>query len=258
MRLSLRRRLQAGAASLAVTGGLLGGLATGPAASAGTLPSFDFSACPALPSGADPAYAQCNVAVTTGGTMQLGSIKETISSPITLTYTTGFDPVTLEEYTIFGSFKASRFQVQPGLFGDPFVTAIYAQPQYAGGLNTDGGTLNLNLKVNVQNPLLGSRCYIGSNANPIALHLTPGTTNPPPPNTPISGTPPEVVGTNPTVLKTTVVDNAFAVPKADGCGLDLGVENWAVDLYAGLPSAAGHNTAIFNQYVAYKTYTELP
>jgi len=258
MRPSLRRRFQAGAAALSLAGGLLGGLAAAPAASADTLPAFDFSACPALPAGADPAFAQCNVAVTYGGTMQLGSIDQTISSPITLTYTTGFDPVTLEEYTIFGSFKASRFLVQAGLFGDPFVTAIYAQPQYAGGLNTDGGTLNLNLKVNVQNPILGGKCDIGSTSNPIALKLTPGTTAPPPPNTPIQGSPPVVVGTNPTVLKTTVVDNAFAVPKAGGCGLNLGAENWAVNLYAGLPSAAGHNTAIFDQYLAFKTYTDLP
>ncbi|GAA2163111.1 hypothetical protein [Actinomadura napierensis] len=258
MRPSLRRRLQAGAAALSLAGGLVGGLAAAPAASADTLPAFDFSDCPALPAGADPSFAQCNVAVTYGGTMKLGSIEQTISSPITLTYTTGFDPVTLESYTLFGSFKASRFLVQPGLFGDPFVTAIYAQPQYAGGVDTDGGRLNLNLKVNVQNPLLGSRCTIGSNSAPIALHLGIGATNPPPPNTPIQGSAPEVVGTNPTVLKTTVVDNAFAVPKAGGCGLDLGAENWAVNLYAGLPSAAGHNTAIFNQYVAYKTYTDLP
>jgi hypothetical protein len=54
-----------------------------------------------------------------------------------------------------------------------------------------------------------------------------------------------------------VVDNAFAVPRADKCGLDLGLENWLVNLYAGLPSAAGNNTAIFKQYASFKPYTEL-
>ncbi|MER7541443.1 hypothetical protein ABTW95_00385 [Spirillospora sp. NPDC127506] len=257
MRISLRRRLAAGTAALTLAGSLLGAVAAAPAASADTLPDFDFSACPDLPADADPQFWQCNIAVTYGGTFKLGSIETTIESPITLVYANGFDPVTYEPKTVFGSFKASKFLVQPGLFGDPFVTAIYAQPKYAGGLNTDGGKLNLNLTVSVQNPLLGSRCSIGSSSAPIALQLGIGTTNPPPPNTPISGEPPVVVSTNPVVLKTTVVDNAFAVPRADKCGLDLGLENWLVNLYAGLPSAAGNNTAIFKQYASFKPYTEL-
>ncbi|GAA3234540.1 hypothetical protein [Actinocorallia longicatena] len=247
--------LPACAVTLALGGALLG--AAAPAAAAEPLPAFSFADCPALPSGADPVFWQCNVAITYGGTFKLGSINQTISSPITLTYANGFDPETLEEKVVFGSFKASKFLVQPGLFGDPFVTAVYAQPKYAGGFGLQDSKVQLGLKVNVQNPLLGGNCFIGSAAKPISLNLGITATSPPPPNTPIEGSPPEVVQDDPPVLKTTVVDNAFAVPKATGCGAGLGLLDLAVNLYAGLPSAAGKNTAIFKQYVSFKTYDQL-
>jgi len=237
-------RLSSGAVTVALGGALLS-IAAAPAASADTLPAFSFADCPALPAGADPIFWQCNVAITYGGTFKLGSINTTITTPITLTYANGFDPETLEEKVVFGSFKASKFQVQPGLFGDPFVTAIYAQPKYAGGFGLADSKVKLGLKVNVQNPLLGGNCYIGSASKPISLSLGITATSPPPPNTPIEGSPPEVVQDDPPVLKTTVVDNAFSVPKASGCGFGLGPLNAAVNLYAGLSSAAGKNTAIF-------------
>lgn len=255
MRATFRRRLLGTASALAVTAGALG-VATAPPAAAEEIPSISFADCPDLPEGADPAFWLCNVAVTTGGTFKLGKLDQPITKPITLTYANGFDPITLEEKVVFGSFKADKMLVQPGIFGDPFVTAIYAKPRYAGHVGLENGNLRLDLKVDVQNPLLGSYCTIGTNDDPIKLSLTVGTTSPPPPNTPISGSPPEVVQNDPPVLKTTVVDNAFAVPRSRYCGLG-GSLNWAVNLYAGLPSAAGNNTAIFKQYVGFKTYTEL-
>ncbi|OLT14274.1 hypothetical protein BJF79_19230 [Actinomadura sp. CNU-125] len=58
------------------------------------------------------------------------------------------------------------------------------------------------------------------------------------------------------VNKVTMVDNAFAVPGADNCGIgDSG--NWLVNLVAGTPADAGHNTAIFTQYAATKSYSQL-
>ncbi|MBW8487587.1 hypothetical protein [Actinomadura parmotrematis] len=257
MRKSLRRRLSAGAAALAMSGGAVAGVAAAPAASADTLPSFSFAACPKLPAGADPVFWQCNVAVTYGGTFQLGKLNQTISSPITLTYANGFNPDTGEEGWLFGGFSASKMLVQKGIFGDPFVTAIYAQPQYAGGFGLADSKVQLNLKVQVQNPLLGGNCYIGSNSNPIKLNLQIPATTPPPPNKPIEGSPPVVVQEDPPVLGATLVDNSFAVPGAKGCGAGLGVTDALVNLYAGLPSAAGHNTAIFKQYVSFKTYDQL-
>ncbi|WP_018653142.1 hypothetical protein [Actinomadura flavalba] len=251
------RRIAGGTVALAAGGALLSAVAA-PASAAPTLPTFSFADCPKLPAGADPAFWQCNVAYTYGGTFKLGKIETTITKPIILTYANGFDPVTLEEGVVFGSFKAEKFQVQKGLFGDPFLTAVYAQPKYAGGLGfTEDYRLKLNLRVNVQNPILTGNCDIGSNSNPIRLQLGIAPTNPPPPNTPIQGEPPTPVQDEPPTLKTTVVDNAFSVPGSNGCGLGLGPINALVNSYAGIPSAAGRNTAIFRQYVAFRTYDQL-
>ncbi|MGN6557394.1 MAG: hypothetical protein ACTHLH_05210 [Solirubrobacterales bacterium] len=121
-------------------------------------------------------------------------------------------------------------------------------------LNTALGTgtaLALPVKVKLDNPFLGSNCYIGSNSNPIKLNLTTGTTSPPPPNTPISGSPGELVGEEEGAIiaakNNSLVDNAFASPGANGCG---GLFSFLVDPFVnsilGVPSAAGHNTAILS------------
>jgi len=121
-----------------------------------------------------------------------------------------------------------------------------------------GTALSMPVKVKLSNPFLGSNCYIGSNSSPITLNLTTGTTSPPPPNKPISGSPGEVVGIeegNIVVTKNNkLVDNSFAAPGANGCGGIL--FSWAVDPFVnsivGVPAAAGTNTAILegNTYIA--------
>src|SRR3984885_7672467 len=114
-----------------------------------------------------------------------------------------------------------------------------------------GTALQLPVKVHLENPLLGSSCYIGSNAAPIVLPLTTGTTSPPPPNKPIKGNVGELTfnekGTIPTVLKNSLVNNSFAAPATNGCG---GIFEFLigpiVNSSLGVPSTAGHNTAILN------------
>jgi len=60
-------------------------------------------------------------------------------------------------------------------------------------LSTANGTaLKLPLKIHLENPFLGSSCYIGSNEHPIVIEFTSGTTSPPPPNKPITGKPGEL------------------------------------------------------------------
>jgi hypothetical protein len=114
-----------------------------------------------------------------------------------------------------------------------------------------GTALQLPVKVHLENPLLGSACYIGSNAAPILLPLTTGTTSPPAPNKPITGNPGTLnfneEGTILTVTKNSLVNNSFAAPATNGCGeafeFLLGpIINGAL----GVPAAAGHNTAILN------------
>jgi hypothetical protein len=118
-------------------------------------------------------------------------------------------------------------------------------------LEGSGTALQLPLKVKLGNAFLGNNCYIGSSSNPVIVNLTSGTTNPPKPNKPISGKVGELefkAGGEILIDKNnSLVDNAFAAPGAEGCG---GIFSFlidpAVNAKLGLPSAAGHNTAILN------------
>jgi len=112
-----------------------------------------------------------------------------------------------------------------------------------------GSAFTLPVKVKLSNPFLGSNCYLGSNSNPIKLNLTTGTTSPPAPNKPISGSQGEFGEPAPNIIglkNNKLVDNSFSVPGASGCGGIL--FSWAVDplvnSIVGVPSAAGTNTAI--------------
>jgi hypothetical protein len=132
------------------------------------------------------------------------------------------------------------------LVGPPEVVQVN-QFLLASGLSP---AIEMPIKVHLENELLGENCYIGSDAEPIVLHLTTGKTSPPEGTEPISGT----LGT--TVSKdhskwtefegNSLVDNTFAVPAATGCGTSVLTEaatTAAVNLAAGLPSAAGKNVA---------------
>jgi hypothetical protein len=111
--------------------------------------------------------------------------------------------------------------------------------------------LTLPIRVHLNNPLLGSSCYIGSEAFPIQLHLTTGATSPNKPNKSIHGTRGLISNQEEkgqTLLKvtgTSLVDNAFSAPLASGCGA-FGLLDPILDFKIGLPSLNGHNTAILN------------
>jgi hypothetical protein len=114
----------------------------------------------------------------------------------------------------------------------------------------EGRALTLPVKVHLENPLLGSACYIGSSSSPIMWNLTTGTTKPPAPNSPISGSSGAlelIEGEELAVFnKVKLVENAWAAPGASGCG-GFGVElilNPIINASVGVPAAAGKNTAI--------------
>jgi hypothetical protein len=117
-------------------------------------------------------------------------------------------------------------------------------------LGETGTALSLPVKVHLENPFLGSSCYLGSNSKPIVIPFTTGTTSPPLPNKPISGKLGEVsvVGEG-TILKisnNSLVNNSFAAPGATGCGgflVELLLDP-VINAKLALPAAAGHNTAI--------------
>jgi hypothetical protein len=113
--------------------------------------------------------------------------------------------------------------------------------------------LTLPVRLHLKNPLLGESCYIGSEAHPVELHLTTGTTSPPPPNKPIKGkagkfSEEKEKGFSVIVdTENSLVDNSFSAPVAEGCG---GFFSFLIDPIVnsklGLPLAAGRNTAILN------------
>ena len=47
--------------------------------------------------------------------------------------------------------------------------------------------LTLPVRVHLENSFLGNECYVGSKAQPVDIELTTGTTSPPLPNEPITG-----------------------------------------------------------------------
>ena len=108
-----------------------------------------------------------------------------------------------------------------------------------------GTALSLPVKIKLDNALLGSNCYVGSNSNPIVIDFTSGETSPPEPNEPIHGSAGTAeaneAGTLLTLSGGALVNNSFAAPEADGCG---GFFSFFIDPLVnsilGLPAAGRH------------------
>jgi len=118
-----------------------------------------------------------------------------------------------------------------------------------------GVALEMPVKVHLENPFLGSECYVGSSGSPLNWKLTTGTTSPPAPNKPISGTLGELEflegGRILYAPGAKLVDNAWSAPGASGCGgflVEL-ILDPIINAAAGVPAAAGKNTAILNNAV---------
>jgi len=218
-----------------------------------------YAHCPAKVKG----VKRCLYATTTGGEFKLGNKTVPINKPIVLqgglTETSeqlvepvgaaAVSPVTL---TVPGGLIGIE-----GLGGEVTATAELAGPassilvSQVNYLNRTGIAVSLPLKVTLGNPLLGQECVIGSEASPILLHLTTGTTSPPPPNKPISGSSGKLTankeGTIISFPGASLVDNSYSAPAASGCGGALGfLINPLVNGIVGLPAASGENTAVLN------------
>jgi hypothetical protein len=134
-----------------------------------------------------------------------------------------------------------------GLTGVNAVTEL-AAPASSVVLNTaaeqlgEGTALTLPVKVRLENPLLGSECYIGSTKEPITLNLTTGATVGGPTGKPGTQSTKEEGGIL-VISGTSLVSNTFTAPKATGCGL-LGLLDGIIDSKIGLPSTK--NTAVLN------------
>lgn len=143
--------------------------------------------------------------------------------------------------------------INKGFTGVTATTELVGTPTLSipAAISGQGTALGLPVRVHLENVFLGSNCYVGSTSHPITVDLTTGTTSPPPPNQPITGSPGELELKNGGALiidkNNSFVNNSFAAPEAEGCG---GIFSFlidpAVDAEIGLPSTAGHNTAILN------------
>jgi hypothetical protein len=226
----------------------------------------------------------CITAKTEGGEFQIGKEKVPITNPITLSG--GVDHFGSSSETFFpaenpaNTLSNSPQKVPGGLLGlvkcpeisnfieriacelvfENGATGVNATTEIAGSpssikisagslLAGVGTALALPIKIHLENPLLGSSCYIGSNSAPVLIEFTSGTTSPPAPNKPITGKPGEFsvneTGTLLSVLNNELVNNSYPSPAVEGCG---GVFSFLIDPIVdsklGLPSAAGKNTAI--------------
>jgi hypothetical protein len=236
------------------------------AASATTTPAPGYGQFAGCPNPAqNPAIEICFHTVFTGGEFQVGGIEFPISSSIT--YSGGL-PESFEEvdFNAAGGMPPVPQTVPGGIVGltgltwltsllSPTEQELYADIELAGMPGPPlPSTLSLPVKIHLTNTILGNNCYIGSNAEPILLDLITGTTSPPAPNEPITGTESTISTTPNEVLDLengTYVENSFAAPEAKGCVLTISGSppipiDGLINSQNGLPAAAGTNRAIFD------------
>jgi len=233
------------------------------ATSTGLPPSLQhFANCPVNVKG----VATCLFSSTTNTTFKIGSTTVTSSSPTTLSlgirYTAAGRPVVVLPDNGTQALQSPAIPLPGGLTGIPGldggVLAVTVTPQLVGeptlnlGNLLDGKAPGLSLPIDVlvstPTGLLGPDCTIADVADPITLNLTTGTTSPPPPNTPIKGKVGKVSSTAQgliTIAGLTLVDNSFAVPGTNNCGIG-GILDPILNLDKSLPSPAGSNTAILS------------
>jgi hypothetical protein len=123
--------------------------------------------------------------------------------------------------------------------------------QLLAGTTTGVPIVTLPVRIHLQNPLLGDKCYIGSSSNPIVLR--PQNVTLPEVGTEAfdaNGTPnPDGVMGRINLVGANQGDSTFAVPGASGCG--LGLLDWAVNLKTALPAASGKNSLTLNSAATY-------
>ena len=244
-----------------------------------------FNQCPSTTSG----VVKCVQAVTSGGEVVLGKKTVPIVNPVTLQGGLGHGVENEAEETSYQPFYAASNgetlsktpqPVPGGLSGlvnckeislgwlresceavfENGLTGVnatleLAKPASSIVVNEEhlafefGLAMQLPVKVHLENPLLGSTCYIGSSSSPLIWNLTTGKTTPPAGTTPITGTSGhlEYIEENRIAefQNAKLVDNGWSAPGASGCG------GWPaeyildpiIEASVGVPSAAGKNVA---------------
>lgn len=250
-----------------------------------------FNNCPVT----NPAVDKCLHSVTIGGKVKLGKKDVPIINPVTLDGGVGIPSEGPEEEfsKFYGGANGTTLSKTPqpvpgGLTGlvnckeiSNFIVRIACEAVFENGLTGVNSTLELakpatdirvseiNLifgegialkmpvKVHLENPFLGSGCYVGSSTTPLNWNLTTG------PSGTLKGAIGKLTFTEMAQILhlrgTELVDNTWSAPKATGCG-GFGVElilNPIIDAQVGLPAAAGVNQAILKDSIDVALPTEV-
>jgi hypothetical protein len=220
----------------------------------------------------------CVLSVTNGGSVTIGKKTVPIENPVTLQG--GFEGIS-PNLKFYGAENGNTLSKTPqpvpgGLVGivaptwwpkflqDWFnkgisegLTGVDATVELTGPskgltniyLNTEnlifeeGTALQLPVKIHLENALLGSSCYLGSDAKPIVIPLTAGTSGK------LKGSAGEITFNEAFTIITAsgskLVNNTFTAPGASGCGglFALFVDP-LVNTILGTPTSSGENSAI--------------
>jgi hypothetical protein len=279
----LIRRRSLGVLLVAMTSLAALGFASMASAHTGQYSRFD--QCPSKTAG----VVKCVQSITSGGAIVLGKKTTPIVNPVTLQGGLGEPVFNEKEETFYESFiGASNGETlsktpQPvpgGLTGlvnckeiSNFLVRLGCEAVFENGLTgvnatlelakpassiivneeflafRNGTALQLPVKVHLENPLLGSTCYIGSSSAPLIWNLTTGFTTPPAGTAPLEGSSGKLEFIEKEEIavfqNVKLVDNNWSAPAATGCG-GFGVElilDPIINASVGVPSAAGKNVA---------------
>jgi len=212
----------------------------------------DFTGCPV---GTNPAVRSCLSIQSRDGFLDIKGFSVPIGESFTIRG--GLEPTSGGEANFHApsdgnGIFSKPIQIPGGILGIDFplpgnavtARAVLAGPSSGIRVNTLRLSVTTPVKLLLSNPLIGPNCRIGTDSNPVVLNLIVGTTAPPPPNTPITGARGRQSFENGDLIVrgSTNVDNAFAVPGAQYCGLGLGLINSLINAKLKLPAAAGNNT----------------
>ncbi|MFK0279386.1 hypothetical protein ACIQVL_02785 [Streptomyces sp. NPDC090499] len=225
----------AGAAALA---GLAGVYAPSPAYAGPHAAATDFSDCPALPAGVDPARWRCEVH-TAAPLLTIGRVTVTLA-PITMTHAEGPMPDGTAGQ-VWGAMHSTPTAVPGGLTGraadDHGRRRLAIRPEYGG--RSDFYTGRLSLRFRLLSPLLPKACTVGA-STPVDFQLKR------------SG-PSEWISQDPPLIRFSAYDDTFTAPAAEDCGPLTAPVNRRL----GLPAASG-NLMAYDATYTFRTYDQLP
>ncbi|MGW1962646.1 hypothetical protein ACWCPD_20500 [Streptomyces sp. NPDC001935] len=236
---SLPRRAALALAGAAALTGLAGAYTPSSASAEPGSIATDFSDCPALPAGADPALWRCEVH-TAAPRLTLGKVEVTLA-PITMTHAEGPMPDG-SKAQVWGAMHSVPTAVPGGLTGTAAgVRArqlrLAVEPEYGG--RSDFYTGQFSLRFRLSSPLLPHGCTVGA-STPVDFQLKR------------SG-PSKWVSQDPPVIEFSAYDDTFTAPAAEHCGPLAGPLNRRL----GLPAPSG-NLMTYDASYTFRTYDQLP